>query len=327
MSDPVTHAEIEDVLSSIRRLVSEDGRPPEAAPKPAGRLVLTPALRVHEGPEQSGHAGAAAADAAQVRAEAAGVSPVLDLLAGPDCLQLRSADVITDAKADAGPRMAAEAAPATSAGNGVPPVREDQAGPAGVPPAPEDHAGPAGAPDAEAFSSEAPWADPRATLFAAATSAPRINGASDTAGSRAASVLQKIAELEAKVAQSPGDWEPDGVPQDAFSGTAAGTISWQEEPEPEKEKEVEAADTGAHGEPADAEGRLGDGVAEAALTDAALESLPPEAAYHDEDSLRDLVSAIVREELQGALGERITRNIRKLVRREIHRVLATQDLL
>ncbi len=46
----------------------------------------------------------------------------------------------------------------------------------------------------------------------------------------------------------------------------------------------------------------------------------------DEDALRDLVAQIVREELQGALGERITRNVRKLVRREIHRALTAQDL-
>ena len=46
----------------------------------------------------------------------------------------------------------------------------------------------------------------------------------------------------------------------------------------------------------------------------------------DEDALRDMVSEIVRAELQGALGERITRNVRKLVRREIHRALSAQDL-
>ncbi len=46
----------------------------------------------------------------------------------------------------------------------------------------------------------------------------------------------------------------------------------------------------------------------------------------DEAALRELVADIVREELQGALGERITRNVRKLVRREIHRALAAQDL-
>ena len=46
----------------------------------------------------------------------------------------------------------------------------------------------------------------------------------------------------------------------------------------------------------------------------------------DEDSLRELVADIVRQELQGALGERITRNVRKLVRREIHRALTAQNL-
>ena len=45
----------------------------------------------------------------------------------------------------------------------------------------------------------------------------------------------------------------------------------------------------------------------------------------DEEALRDLVSEIVRQELQGALGERITRNVRKLVRREIHRAMMGQD--
>ncbi|MCJ7871502.1 hypothetical protein [Phaeobacter sp. J2-8] len=46
----------------------------------------------------------------------------------------------------------------------------------------------------------------------------------------------------------------------------------------------------------------------------------------DEDTLRTMVAEIVRSELQGALGERITRNVRRLVRREIHRALANQDL-
>ncbi len=46
----------------------------------------------------------------------------------------------------------------------------------------------------------------------------------------------------------------------------------------------------------------------------------------DEAMLREMVSDIVRRELQGALGERITRNVRKLVRREIHRALAAHDL-
>ena len=45
-----------------------------------------------------------------------------------------------------------------------------------------------------------------------------------------------------------------------------------------------------------------------------------------EAELRAAVAALVRQELQGPLGERITRNVRKLVRREIHRVLLSGEL-
>lgn len=52
MSDPVTNVEIEDVLSSIRRLVSEETRPPRPRSQPVqpgtDRLVLTPSFRVHD---------------------------------------------------------------------------------------------------------------------------------------------------------------------------------------------------------------------------------------------------------------------------------------
>ena len=46
----------------------------------------------------------------------------------------------------------------------------------------------------------------------------------------------------------------------------------------------------------------------------------------DEETLRILVADIVRQELQGALGERITRNVRKLVRGEIARAFEAQRL-
>ena len=45
----------------------------------------------------------------------------------------------------------------------------------------------------------------------------------------------------------------------------------------------------------------------------------------NEDVLRELVRDLIREELQGTLGERITRNIRKLVRVEIARAMSVQD--
>ena len=54
------------------------------------------------------------------------------------------------------------------------------------------------------------------------------------------------------------------------------------------------------------------------LTEDALEGI-------DEELLRPLVAKLIREELQGELGERITRNVRKLVRREILRAINSSD--
>ena len=47
--------------------------------------------------------------------------------------------------------------------------------------------------------------------------------------------------------------------------------------------------------------------------------------FLNEDILREIVRDMIREELQGTLGERITRNVRKLVRAEINRALAAHD--
>lgn len=53
---------------------------------------------------------------------------------------------------------------------------------------------------------------------------------------------------------------------------------------------------------------------------------PGEDGLIDMDMLRDIVAEIIREELQGPLGERITRNVRMLVRREINRALEARGL-
>lgn len=49
-------------------------------------------------------------------------------------------------------------------------------------------------------------------------------------------------------------------------------------------------------------------------------------ALIDEDRLADLVAEVVRAELRGRMGERITQNVRKLVRREIARALETRGI-
>ncbi|MEM9796544.1 MAG: hypothetical protein AAF919_08645 [Pseudomonadota bacterium] len=64
--------------------------------------------------------------------------------------------------------------------------------------------------------------------------------------------------------------------------------------------------------------QLADGTAHA-LPGALTESLLAD------DAVRDLIAQIVREELAGDLGERITRNVRKLVRRELRSMMAAGE--
>jgi hypothetical protein len=60
---------------------------------------------------------------------------------------------------------------------------------------------------------------------------------------------------------------------------------------------------------------------EGALLAEGIEPAGGAAPILDEESLRAVVNAIVREELQGELGDRIGRNLRKLIRREIAQML------
>ncbi len=59
-----------------------------------------------------------------------------------------------------------------------------------------------------------------------------------------------------------------------------------------------------------------------------IEPLRPERAQPapilDEEALRGVINDLVREELQGELGDRISRNLRKLIRRELAQMLQEQ---
>ena len=139
-----------------------------------------------------------------------------------------------------------------------------------------------------------------------------------------------IAELEAAIADDDSEWEPDGSEAEpvvdwaratangAIFGNRASVTRVRDVVEDAEEigptiPRSDATRTADHGL-ADDLGRL-DGTAGGS----------PEETLLDEDALRELVVEIVRQELQGALGERITRNVRKLVRREIYRVISSED--
>jgi hypothetical protein len=68
------------------------------------------------------------------------------------------------------------------------------------------------------------------------------------------------------------------------------------------------------------------GGSEAALADDDdIDAYLAKGAVIDEVQLRALIVEAVRNELQGRLGERITRNVRKLVRSEIHQFLSSEE--
>ncbi|MQY43359.1 hypothetical protein GG681_11960 [Epibacterium sp. SM1969] len=289
MSDPVEHAGVEDVLSSIRRLVSDETRMNAEnrasrgrVRSPAPRLVLTPALRVMEE-----DAPAAAEDIEQTGDAQAGDAQADD--ADQDVSQTQDIPSAEDAsfKADA------------------------------------------------ALSQEEPWKEPGATLFQAALNpndgetATRLNGhvrdangANAFAGStapernRAAAVVKKIAEMEAANDAAEDEiWEPDA------SATAPFADAAKQVPQFVRAEAHSAPEQDAPVEPL--QQMLEEDTTEAVVTQ--LEATE-DTAVVDEEMLREMVVDIVRSELQGALGERVTRNVRKLVRREIQRALAAHNL-
>jgi hypothetical protein len=302
MSDSVTNVEVEDVLSSIRRLVSDDKRPsmtPVAMPS-NDRLVLTPALRVAEIDDDVRESvPEAEIQETQIRAWSEfGASPeeiAEDSEGGEE--DTAEQDLIAKAVVD------------TSSEND-----DDQSG---------DHEEDVAA---EVTSKNAPFVlesaveiqieepaqentdDAVETDFPVAELAEE-QGETAFFASSAARFGAKIAAHETVVGKTDDQWEPDDTGDSDYSGTEAPAMTWDDADEMELSVEdtVAATDIASKAEPQAGNAQLVDDIL-------------------DEDALRDLVSDIVREELQGALGERITRNVRKLVRREIHRALAAQEL-
>lgn len=355
MSDPVTNAEVEDVLSSIRRLVSEDKRPLQGSnPSPApDRLVLTPALRVAEpveaeaeqpshdtGAEPEQHQAEGRAEDQVESAVAAGDDPAHDYSSDPYNFD-DDQDEDGEGHLDLGAFVpAAHAQQSESPDDDVPEqdgtddlsrmLSNNITSPALEDDQPDD--------SPQAHAEEAP-------MEVDAQEAPALSDNVEALQpqSKAAVLSAKIEELEAAIGNIADTWEPDGASGDAYAGTEAPAMVWEDDPEPVQKEGGKSAAHLFEDEPPIEDSKLSSfsRVANAfgkqeteAQPDPEKEQQSAEDSIDyaldeqliDEEMLRDLVSEIVRAELQGALGERITRNVRKLVRREIHRALTAQDL-
>lgn len=150
-----------------------------------------------------------------------------------------------------------------------------------------------------------------------------------------------IAELEAAVSASGGAWEPDGAQVEAPRASNVtelyGRLSFQHRHRPPEGEAVEAETEAVADAPHQDAGASDDAAVddtvmegEAEAVNAPDEGAPDEAAEEeviDEAMLRALIAQIVREELHGQLGERITLQVRKLVRAEIAKALDERKFL
>jgi hypothetical protein len=316
MSELMTSGEIEDVLTSIRRLVSEDLRPtPMAVVTPAvepgtppaaqivsrmvvsDKLILTPALRVVSSRLDS---AAQSRVGPQVRPSATRPTSLEPATSAPEAAQPAVAEPVRAAPNLPLPRLHLEAAQSVPA-----------AGQAALRPK-----APLVAPDLVA------------TLAQAVDQQAALDWESE-AGEPAADTEALNWENFVFVRRSMQDmWSArDGAAAKPEPADKPETAA-QPEPVPEP---ASVAEDWADAAEAEVLADLRDqDKAEARAEDSAAEVIPGYDQQEDdifsEQVLRELVRDLIREELQGGLGERITRNIRKLVRAEIARSLAVHDL-
>ena len=330
MSDPVTNVEIEDVLSSIRRLVSAEERGDNnetvddtEAQESADKLVLTPAQRVDEEtgqdfPEgddwqEEPEVGATASNEDDDRFDGIEDAEIVESSETaeeheepvahaelPEFLTRRHSEMNDDVEEavseDERSAVEADAEDWEDTFDEAPETTEVE---------PEFEA----EQEVEAETEPEPKFEPEhEPEFAAEAEAEELGEATQEPDEEEPSAIEaRVAGFEDAVAEQDEVWEPDGMSGDDYSGGPVEPLPWSDidelAEEPESEDAAEAS-----------QGAAGSGV------------WYDDDAVLDEDALRDMVSEIVRQELQGALGERITRNVRKLVRREINRALMSQGI-
>ena len=321
MSEPGTNVEIEDVLTSIRRLVSQDAamQPPGAVHRPAPplraekveepetALLLTPAQRIEAEPP------APEVVAEDVVAESEVPEPAPVAPRKSDILVLRPAPDLGEELSRLETTIAEMEAAVVDSDEEFEPEHGDPFEPEGSAPLeelPEQF-------DAAVFApqtAEQPAADLPEQILKDLSDEVLAQVATEVTDALTPEVAEDLPDAEAELAA----WEADLTAEVAAV-----------EPTPEawpgltEARMVAAVSPAAPQDAAETNfisNWRGAGTEEEA---AAVE--PPVAPIMPEAELRALIAEVVRQELQGTLGERITRNVRKLVRREIYRVLGTEE--
>lgn len=151
----------------------------------------------------------------------------------------------------------------------------------------------------------------------------RIGHEGEDTGGDSFTIARRVARLEAAVTVQEDEFEPDGSeaePMLDWPAQSDDAPTFQSR-ERVMQARAETDITGNTTQPAN-DDTIGDMDAD----EPSLDEIFGTSGMPSEELLRDLVAEVLRDELAGALGERITRNIRKLVRREIHRVLDSREI-
>lgn len=303
MTEAMSRREIEDILSSIRKLVSHDPAALAAAVSassaarsdaPVGKLVLTSALRVADDPapaEQADETENPKYEGVFARADTAQDAHLAHHAAeiGDDMDAASLLSRITRSASSTAPAQGPTQDPATATAPEPDPITSSNAG--NIDAAPQ--VAPPPLADAQDWLDDAdiPLPDASAydtSLFASADlgnlSSFADENVSDDFAPDASGLEETLARLEAALSGHTAPQQMADAPQSEPTPTAAAPSA----PAPE----AEADDT----------------------------------AMIDEAMLYQLVANIVRQELQGELGEKITRAIRKLVRSEVARELQLRNM-
>ncbi len=305
MSDQVTNVDIEDVLSSIRRLVAEGDQKKAVRSSGYGegdvvsdKLVLTPNFRVKEAEQTS--APAADIEDQEIEQDA----PVEADPSEDEMLVLQPEQSVpkNEELLDISGRSLEETVAGFEARVSDPDKQwEPDGSEVTTPELTWTSSGFSAAPP-ETFPPEPEDLEPVKILL-------------DRKEKPAAT--EPVIEVEAEESTQPTfkPAEPDMETFGAFVPHPR-PHRWSEQVERRTLPMTDEDDTDYGDDLADAKSSGGDEMLEQYLHDGRL---------IDEAALRRVVQEVLREELQGPLGERITRNVRKLVRREIHNILTTQE--
>lgn len=308
MSEAAKSAEeIEDVLASIRRLVSGPAPAPHAPEAGmAERLVLTPSLRVREPDDPWARVSLAEHDT-EYTAAGAGEQDrawgLEDRLADWGEIEQSAAEAVADALSE-------------GQGVSIPDQRDHVMFSRKAPP--QDAQNPS---DFEPEVGDADWPDTSADSALLELVLAR-GQPEDLQDDMPEAIVDDLAQKMSDE-RAPTLSEPQAAPA---RDTAQDDQPMDDAP-PASDMGAQSIDDDlATLADEDHDDDLGDEIED--LGEAAAPFVFPDAEVGllDEDTLREIVADVVRQELQGALGQRITRNVRKMVRREIRLVLAAEEL-